>query len=177
MPETTVPVSEEQPTSGEGLVSGDLPVSGELTETLRWATASLVDIYGSGLQRLILFGSRARGDATPESDVDVLVVIDGSISSYEEAKRTSRVATHAAAYRNVALSFVHMSAEEFADEQRPLVRSVKEEGIDLLETFSDALSSQDLSSEARPSEKNSSRAPSTGPAVVPSHPTLKSAGR
>jgi len=118
------------------------PVSDELRETLRWATASLRDIYGARLKRLILFGSRARGDATPESDVDVLVVLEGPIRSYEEAKRTSRVATRAAAYRGAVLSFVHMSAEEFADDQRPLVQSVKKEGIRLLDHFSGEASSR-----------------------------------
>lgn len=115
--------------------SGELPVSGKLQETLRWATASLREIYGDRLKRLMLFGSRARGDANPESDVDVLVVLEGPISSYEEAKRTSRVATQAAAYRGAVLSFIHMSAEEFSGGQRPLVQSVKEEGINLLERF------------------------------------------
>jgi len=121
------------------------PVSGELRETLRWATESLRDIYGSRLKRLFLFGSRARGDATPESDVDVLLVLEGPINSYEEAKRTSRVATEAAAYRDTALSFVHMSAEEFLGDWRPLVQSVQEEGVDLLKLFPEG-SSADSSS-------------------------------
>ena len=30
--------------------------------------------------RVILFGSRARGDATPESDWDLLIVLDGTVS-------------------------------------------------------------------------------------------------
>jgi len=30
------------------------------------------------LHRLILFGSRARGDADPDSDMDVLVVVEGA---------------------------------------------------------------------------------------------------
>lgn len=111
------------------------PVSEELRETLRWATASLRDIYGARLKRLILFGSQARGDATPESDVDLLVVLEGPVTSLEEAKRTSRIATEAAAYRDTALSFIHMSTDEFADDRRPLLWSVREEGIDLLELF------------------------------------------
>lgn len=98
-------------------VSGKLPVPGDLRKTLRWATQSLREIYGDRLQRLILFGSQARGDATPESDVDVLVVLKGPISSYEEAERTSRVAIRAAAYRDTALSFIHMSEEEFDDDR------------------------------------------------------------
>jgi predicted nucleotidyltransferase len=85
---------------------------------------------------LILFGSQARGEATPESDVDVLVVLEGPVTAIEEAKRTSRIATKAAAYRETALSFIHMSEDEFADDRRPLIWSVQEDGIDLLEVFS-----------------------------------------
>jgi predicted nucleotidyltransferase len=111
------------------------PVPDELRETLHWATASLRKIYGTRLRRLILFGSQARGEATPESDVDLLVVLEGPVTSIEEAERTSRIATEAAAYRDTALSFIHMSTEEFADDRRPLLWSVREDGIDLLELF------------------------------------------
>jgi len=128
-------------------VSGELPVPGELRDTLRWATQSLRDIYGSRLRRLVLFGSQARGDARPESDVDLLVVLEGPISSYDEAKRTSRVATHAAAYRDTALSFVHMSEETFDEGQSPLVDPVQEEGIDLLGLFAESTSSESPSEE------------------------------
>jgi hypothetical protein len=119
-------------------VSGELPVPGELRDTLRWATQSLRDIYGSRLRRLVLFGSQARGDAGPESDVDLLVVLEGPISSYDEAKRTSRVATEAAAYRDTALSFVHMSEETLDEGRSPLVQPVREDGIDLLDLFAES---------------------------------------
>lgn len=112
-----------------------VPVSGELWETLHWATASLREIYGPRLRHLILFGSQARGDAGPESDVDLLVVLAGPVTSIEEAECTSQVAIRAAAYRDTVLSFIHKSEEEFADDRRPLVQSVEEEGIDLLEAF------------------------------------------
>ena len=35
--------------------------------------------------RIILFGSRARGDADEDSDMDVLVVLDGPVSAVERA--------------------------------------------------------------------------------------------
>jgi uncharacterized protein len=38
--------------------------------------AELVGAFGTRLRELVLFGSQARGDATEESDVDLLVVID-----------------------------------------------------------------------------------------------------
>lgn len=109
-----------------------LSVPSAIRDVLRWATASLRDLYGSRLKHVILFGSYARGEAHEESDVDLLVVLGGPVRSYEEAKRTSRIAIRAAADWDTALSFVHLSAEDFEDERRPLVRTAKEEGIDLL---------------------------------------------
>ena len=111
-------------------------VPDELEETLRWATERLREIYGPRLKHLILFGPEARGDAGPESDVDLLVLLEEPITSIEEAKRTSPVATQAATYRDTALSFVHTSEEEFARGRSPLVWSVREDGIDLLVLFS-----------------------------------------
>ena len=54
-------------------------IPNDLRDTLRWVTETLREIYGPRLKRLILFGSQARGEATPDSDVDVLVVLDGKI--------------------------------------------------------------------------------------------------
>jgi predicted nucleotidyltransferase len=36
-------------------------------------------------QRIVLFGSRARGDARPESDVDLLIVEDSKLPRYKRA--------------------------------------------------------------------------------------------
>ena len=38
--------------------------------------ARLTEIYGSRLQGLYLYGSYARGDQEPGSDVDVLILLD-----------------------------------------------------------------------------------------------------
>jgi predicted nucleotidyltransferase len=48
-------------------------VLGALARFRAW----LEDHFGSRVQEFAVFGSRARGDAHEESDVDVLVVIDG----------------------------------------------------------------------------------------------------
>ena len=37
--------------------------------------AALAETYGDRLERVVLFGSRARGDARPDSDYDIAVFI------------------------------------------------------------------------------------------------------
>ena len=47
---------------------------------------------GSNLEQMVLYGSQARGDETPESDVDVLVVL-------RDARPADREKIHQIAYR------------------------------------------------------------------------------
>jgi predicted nucleotidyltransferase len=43
---------------------------------LRFVKGAVADRLGGHLRQVLLFGSRARGDATAESDYDLLVVVD-----------------------------------------------------------------------------------------------------
>ena len=51
----------------------------------------LEDLYRDRLKAVVLFGSRARGDAHPESDIDLLVVLDQVDSRWQELSRMSDV--------------------------------------------------------------------------------------
>ena len=44
----------------------------------------LRDQFGNHLERILFFGSRARGDASPESDLDCLLVFDEVTSKVKE---------------------------------------------------------------------------------------------
>lgn len=50
-------------------------VRGILTEVKQHFEA----LYGSRLVQIVLFGSQARGDANPGSDIDILVVLKGPV--------------------------------------------------------------------------------------------------
>ncbi len=52
----------------------------------------LGSVLGSNLEQIVLYGSHARGDETPESDVDVLVVL-------RDASPGDREKIHQIAYR------------------------------------------------------------------------------
>jgi uncharacterized protein len=68
--------------------------------------AALDQLYGARIERVVLFGSRARGDATGDSDYDIL---------YDE-----EAFIHAMPYR--AYSY---------EERTPLMREIRRDGVDL----------------------------------------------
>lgn len=109
----------------------DLDVTPSVHAALRDTRAALHEAYGERLRRLIVFGSQARGEAGGESDVDVLIVLYGPVDPLTEARRTSGIGMDVAIKHGVAFSFVHLSEEEFAHQDRPLLRNIGREGVEL----------------------------------------------
>ena len=48
--------------------------------------ARLQDVYGGRLRGVVLYGSEARGEATPDSDIDVLVLLTGPVALGKELR-------------------------------------------------------------------------------------------
>jgi uncharacterized protein len=53
--------------------------------------AALNEIYGDRVERVVLFGSRARGDAKPDSDYDIAVFLKDPASFSEESGRLAEI--------------------------------------------------------------------------------------
>jgi len=105
-----------------------LPFSTPVRRALADAESALKEIYGDRLKKLIVYGSQARGDARPDSDVDLMVVLSGKVHPDEEAQRTSRLVIRLASEYGVALSPLHLSEENF-ERDRPLPRAARREGV------------------------------------------------
>jgi len=63
---------------------GPARVNPELQSMLSEATESLRSALGNELRLIVLYGSYARGAATPDSDVDLLVVLRSATPALEE---------------------------------------------------------------------------------------------
>jgi uncharacterized protein len=86
-------------------------------------------VYGDRLSNMILYGSQARGDADPESDIDVLVVLKGEVSPCDEIDRTIKDIADVSLENDVVTSCVFVSEDQFENERSPLLMNVRREGI------------------------------------------------
>jgi len=86
-------------------------------------------LYGERLVRMVLYGSQARGDAEQGSDIDVLVVLRGTVEPCEEIGRTIDDVADLSLQHSVVVACVFVSDAEFQHERSPLLLNVRREGI------------------------------------------------
>jgi len=91
--------------------------------------ASLQDVFGNRLKGVILYGSEARGEAKEDSDVDVLVLLDGPIALGKDLD----IIIHALYPLQLEilrpLHVMPVNVESYNAGEYALYRNVKEEGV------------------------------------------------
>jgi uncharacterized protein len=101
----------------------------KLEKVLTALRSRMEEIYGERLVRMVLYGSRARGDAEPGSDIDVLIVLAGTVDPGEEISRTGGVIAELSLQFGEVISCVFMEEERFMYRGGPFLRNVRKEGI------------------------------------------------
>ncbi len=92
--------------------------------------ASLEKAYGARIQRLVLFGSRARGDARPDSDYDVAVFLTEPESFWKESGRLAEIGTDILYDTGAVINALPFKAGVDRDEG-PLMRELARDGREL----------------------------------------------
>jgi hypothetical protein len=84
------------------------------------------DVVWVGLQ---LNRLAAPGDAEPDSDIDVLVVLKGAVSPGQEVERTGDIVSDVSLLNRAVVSCVFVSDERFRSEWTPLLANVRRDGV------------------------------------------------
>lgn len=85
--------------------------------------------YKQRLVRLILFGSYARRDFKPSSDIDVLVVLKPPMNWQVDSEKVTEFISHISIETGELLSSVFMDEDEFQQSPSLLLVNVRREGI------------------------------------------------
>ncbi len=89
----------------------------------------LQDTYGDRLQGVVLYGSEARGEAEPDSDIDLLVLLKGPIELWND------IQTSVYALYDLQLEVIRpihampVDVEVFQAGEYALYRNAKREGV------------------------------------------------
>ena len=110
-----------QPPSSDGPADA-MSVARGVAEDLR-------EVYGERLKNVVLYGSWARGDAHPESDIDLIVVLDEVHSRRGELERMNEVLWRHSLQNDTVVTELPISEAEFRDSDEPILVRARAEGL------------------------------------------------
>lgn len=92
--------------------------------------AALEEAYGRRIERIVLFGSRARADSRPDSDYDLAVFLRNSRGFGEEAGVIAAIEAEILSETGAVINALPLEAGSYR-EQTAFMRELRREGRDL----------------------------------------------
>lgn len=105
---------------------------GQMRKILSELAELMRQVYGDKLKSVILYGSVARGTDTEDSDIDIMVLIDGDASELRQYdERLCDASTEISLKYLKVFSIVDVSYQEYMEWRQilPFYRNVSEEGV------------------------------------------------
>lgn len=91
--------------------------------------AHLIKIYGGKIKKVILYGSFVRGEATSDSDIDILVLVDQSLNPFEVRESLSDLLFDILLDEGELISVIAVPEHLFENYNSPFMLNVKKEGV------------------------------------------------
>ena len=100
-----------------------------IQKLLQELKSELIRIYGERLKGVYLYGSYARGEQQPGSDVDVMIVLTSYQRYGDEIRRTSELNAKLSLAYNLSISRLFLTEERWKHEDSPLLRNIRTQGL------------------------------------------------
>ncbi|MEW5803186.1 MAG: nucleotidyltransferase domain-containing protein [bacterium] len=98
-------------------------------QILKEFKAGVEKLYGERLKGVILYGSWARNEATEDSDIDLLVILEGCVRPGREIDRMIDIITDLNLEYMVLISVYPVSEEDYLTLKSPLLMNIRKEGL------------------------------------------------
>ncbi|MEB3150796.1 MAG: nucleotidyltransferase domain-containing protein [Sphaerospermopsis sp.] len=100
-----------------------------VNKILEKVKAFLQKTYQDNLDKVILFGSRARGDHHADSDLDILIVLKEPFNYSQEVEKTSIFISELSLEFDLVISRVFAETKDFNSKNTPFFLNVRKEGV------------------------------------------------
>ncbi len=101
-----------------------------LDPVLKRYRTDLASVYGNRLERVVLFGSRARGDARADSDYDIAVFIRDYTDFGKEGDTLSNIELDILEETGAVINSLPYAAGSY-EKKTILMQDIRQEGIEL----------------------------------------------
>jgi len=92
--------------------------------------AALAEMYSDRLERVVLYGSRARGDAEPDSDYDLAVFLKDLTDYWAESNKLALATSDILSDTGMLIHAMPFPAGSY-QERTMLMHEIRREGLDL----------------------------------------------
>lgn len=86
-------------------------------------------VLGDALDSVVLYGSQARGEATSDSDIDVLCLIKRPFDYGDLVLRTARISAAVSLEHDVVFSTTFVTRADFETRNTPFLMNVRREAL------------------------------------------------
>lgn len=104
-------------------------VPAKIRKLMKELKEGLLNTYGEQLKAVYLYGSYARGDYRPGSDVDVMILLSDYADYWKEWKRSSDYVSDVSLKYDVTVSCILIKEIQWKHTDKPVLYNIRREGL------------------------------------------------